>query len=145
MHTNAYTNLIFMLLTGSLPILRWFFNTTTNQCDCFLYGGCPSEKIFGSYLSLDECVGYCSPDNLEEGPTCKKIFRDEHQSFSFPVKPQEEVIQHDRRGQDQVGPQQQPRPGTVGGVPFPDTSVFSNHEIFAMLERSTREDRRQLV
>lgn len=142
MHDTVYTNLLFMLLTNSLSFVRYFFNTTTNQCDCFLYGGCPSERIFGSYVSLNECIDRCSPDNHEEGQKCKKIFKEEYDSF--PVKPQEEVIQNDKRGHHQAVPQQ-PRPGTVGGVPFPDTSRFSNHEIFAMLERSTIEDRRQLV
>ncbi|KAK4292719.1 hypothetical protein Pmani_034531 [Petrolisthes manimaculis] len=134
---------------GAFP--RYFFNTTTNQCDCFLYGGCPFEGLQSSYKSLDECIGHCSPENTEEGPKCRHIFRDDVKIFDFHVKPQEPVVRPQGGANSGQGPKQPPlghhqnqpvRPGTVGGVPFPDTSIFSDHELFDMLSRSTKEDTR---
>ncbi|XP_047501703.1 papilin-like isoform X2 [Penaeus chinensis] len=56
---------------------RYYFNAKTNQCDCFLYGGCGDEGLESSYMTLNECQATCSPANTFEGPNCKKVFQDD--------------------------------------------------------------------
>ncbi|XP_042872691.1 papilin-like isoform X2 [Penaeus japonicus] len=56
---------------------RYYFNTRTNQCDCFLYGGCGDEGLDSSYMTLHECTATCFPANTLEGPNCKEVFQDD--------------------------------------------------------------------
>lgn len=56
---------------------RYYFNTQTNQCDCFLYGGCGDEGLESSYSTLNECRATCLPAIQFEGPNCKKVFQDD--------------------------------------------------------------------
>lgn len=41
---------------------RWYYNTETNSCDVFIYGGCQGNK--NNYLSKEECMHYCSGKQL---------------------------------------------------------------------------------
>lgn len=105
---------------------RYYFNKTTNQCDCFLYGGCGNEGLQSSYRSLDECHHQCHPENTQEGATCSDIFRDQQTFFGDPVK------QTPQRQQQE----QQQSQGTVGGVPFPDTTHLNERELLELFMKS---------
>ncbi|XP_063598131.1 papilin-like isoform X2 [Penaeus indicus] len=60
---------------------RYYFNVKTNQCDCFLYGGCGDEGLESSYMTLQECQTTCFPANTSEGPNCKEVFQDDEIIF----------------------------------------------------------------
>ncbi|CAL4126558.1 unnamed protein product, partial [Meganyctiphanes norvegica] len=67
---------------GAFP--RFYFNKKTDQCDCFLYGGCGDEAIESSWLTLSECHANCIPNNKEEGPRCKQLPKQDIQVFTDP-------------------------------------------------------------
>ncbi|XP_066947258.1 uncharacterized protein [Macrobrachium rosenbergii] len=60
---------------------RYYYNKTTSQCDCYLFGGC--DEDIGSYRTLEQCHQKCLPEVRHEGPNCKFVFID---NFS-PVTP----------------------------------------------------------
>ncbi|XP_066938542.1 uncharacterized protein [Macrobrachium rosenbergii] len=64
---------------------RYYYNPRTDQCDCFLYGGCGQEGLKYSYRTLEECVATCHPLNTEEGPVCEELFSEEV-FFDTPVE-----------------------------------------------------------
>lgn len=64
---------------------RYYYNNKTDQCDCFLYGGCGHLGLKYSYQTLNECQTTCMPANLEEGPVCKVLFREEEVFFNSEV------------------------------------------------------------
>lgn len=41
---------------------RWYYNTETNSCDIFIFGGCKGNK--NNYVSKEECMHYCSGKHL---------------------------------------------------------------------------------
>ena len=40
---------------GRFP--RWFFNTSSSQCELFIYGGCHGNK--NQFGTLNECIDLC--------------------------------------------------------------------------------------
>jgi len=64
---------------GAFP--RFFYNATSDQCDCFLYGGCGEEAIQSSWLSLTECNDVCQPGLRTEGPRCTNLPEQNIQRF----------------------------------------------------------------
>ena len=40
---------------GQYP--RWFFNTTSRECELFLYGGCQGNQ--NQFESIHECIDHC--------------------------------------------------------------------------------------
>ncbi|KAG7164758.1 Kunitz-type serine protease inhibitor 3-like [Homarus americanus] len=57
----------------------FFYNLETNQCDCFVYGGCEPDDGQPQlvFKNLEECQHTCKPSNLQKGPTCDIVFRKE--------------------------------------------------------------------
>ncbi|KAK7073927.1 hypothetical protein SK128_024758 [Halocaridina rubra] len=51
---------------------RYYFNESSNQCDCYLFGGCDEGE--GSYRSIEECHQKCLPEKKEEGQSCKFVY-----------------------------------------------------------------------
>ena len=43
---------------------RWFFNSQTDRCEEFLYGGCGGNA--NNFLSQEECKKMCSQGNVTE-------------------------------------------------------------------------------
>ncbi|XP_071543852.1 uncharacterized protein [Panulirus ornatus] len=124
---------------------RYYFNTKTSQCDCFLYGGCGKEGLVSSYRTLRECHEKCLPRNMVEGPQCKEVFRDDQAFFSFLVPKKQQQQQQQQQKQQQQQEQQAgqglstqsqalERPSTVVGRPFPDTSHINDQELLERLE-----------
>ncbi|XP_068200902.1 uncharacterized protein [Palaemon carinicauda] len=63
---------------------RYYYNPHTDQCDCFLYGGCGAGLQY-SFSNLQACIETCLPGNTEEGPVCDEVFSDEEVFFDTPV------------------------------------------------------------
>ena len=40
---------------GQYP--RWFFNTTSRECELFLYGGCQGNQ--NQFETIHECIDHC--------------------------------------------------------------------------------------
>ncbi|XP_045612879.1 uncharacterized protein [Procambarus clarkii] len=73
---------------GAFP--RFYYNPETDQCDCFVYGGCGQEGLESSYKTLEDCHRTCLPSSLQEGPTCNTVFADEQKVFHHkppPIQP----------------------------------------------------------
>ncbi|XP_045134668.1 uncharacterized protein LOC123518114 isoform X2 [Portunus trituberculatus] len=72
---------------AALP--RYYLDPETGTCNCYLYGGCTEDgagESPGSFFTLEECQNVCHPPNMEEGPVCKGIFK-EDDFVSFLVEP----------------------------------------------------------
>ncbi|KAK8732920.1 hypothetical protein OTU49_006653 [Cherax quadricarinatus] len=65
---------------GAFP--RYFYDPESDQCDCFVYGGCGLEGLQPNFKSLKDCQRSCLPTNLQEGPKCRIIFSDEQTVFT---------------------------------------------------------------
>ncbi|CAK8694843.1 thrombin inhibitor hemalin-like [Clavelina lepadiformis] len=49
---------------------RWYFNTTTSQCQIFEYGGCGGNA--NNFLTLEQCKDKCSDLRLSFNPDCNQ-------------------------------------------------------------------------
>lgn len=59
---------------------RYYYNISTSQCDCYLFGGC--DEGVGSYRTLEECHETCHPKLKDEGPNCRFIYIDDFSSYA---------------------------------------------------------------
>ncbi|XP_064077218.1 uncharacterized protein LOC135194932 [Macrobrachium nipponense] len=64
---------------------RYYYNETTSQCDCYLFGGC--DEGVGSYRTLEECHRKCLPNVRHEGPNCKFVYIDNFSPVTPPATP----------------------------------------------------------
>ena len=63
---NNRNNVNFLAICCLLPEVgtcnnkfpRWFFNTSSSQCELFIYSGCHGNK--NQFDTLNECINLCS-------------------------------------------------------------------------------------
>ncbi|KAK7078800.1 Serine peptidase inhibitor, Kunitz type 2 [Halocaridina rubra] len=115
---------------------RYYYNNDTDQCECFLYGGCGHEGLKYSYRNLAECHQTCLPGNKEEGISCKQIFHadEDHYEPSPGAVPWPLAT-----GSNPNIPQSRPIPNHI--LPPVDTSHMSDQQIIMYLLKASRGSR----
>lgn len=114
---------------------RYYYNNETDQCDCFLYGGCGPEGVKYSYQTLEECQSTCSPSVLTEGPTCKEIFHVDEVFHDTPTHNTPRPLQTP----SQSLPRPHPKPDE--GYSHIDTSHIADESFLILLLNSAKGNR----